>query len=286
MRSQVSQFRLEIADSLASALATLSRDPGGVKVLAGATDVMVLFEAGALSPKRWLGINGLAELKGIVVGADYVEIGALTTYTDVREHQVLRDEFPSLCAAAAQTGGLAIQNRGTLGGNIANASPAADTPPALLVHDAALKLLSSRGERWVPYHAFHLGYKLVDLKPDELVVAIHLPRSKDKVHHAYRKVGTRKAQAISKVVFCGSAKKVGGKLEHVRLALGSVAATTVRCFKTEALLEGQAVAAPLIEQARASLALEIAPIDDIRSTREFRMQVAGNLLASFLTSLH
>src|SRR5579872_772029 len=156
MRANVSAYQLIAAKSLEQALSLLG---DGVKPFAGGTDLMVLFEAGKLRHKKFVSIWGLPELKDIEVTADNVTLGALTTYTDVQRHSVLRTEFPLLAAAASETGGIATQNRGTLGGNIVNASPAADSPPALLVYDAELELISKSGSRWTPYQAFHTGYK-------------------------------------------------------------------------------------------------------------------------------
>src|SRR5437870_6117561 len=164
---------------------------------------MVLLEAGKLPHKNYLNIWNLSELRGIEVSDAYVSLGALTTYTEVHNHEILRAEFPMLCQAAKETGGIAIQNRGTLGGNIVNASPAADSPPALLAYDAELELVSKQGQRRIRYSSFHTGYKQMDIQPDELLRAIRLPRTKASLTHYYRKVGTRKAQAISKTCFAG-----------------------------------------------------------------------------------
>ena len=142
----------------------LADEPGMWRPFAGGTDLMVLLEAGKLPPGKYVSLWGLTELGGIAVATDTVTLGALTTYAEVLGHPVLRSEFPLLCRAAEQTGGVATQNRGTLGGNIANASPAADTPPALLVYDAELELVSARGSRRVPYDRFHTGYKVMDLE--------------------------------------------------------------------------------------------------------------------------
>src|SRR5207237_10832664 len=187
------------------ALEALSQDDEAWKPFAGGTDLMVLLEAGKLPHKSYVNIWNLKELRGIEVSDDHVTLRALTTYTEVQAHSVLREEFPMLCQAAKETGGIAIQNRGTIGGNIANASPAADSPPALLAYDAELELLSRSGTRRIPYAEFHRGYKQMDLRADELVTAIHLPRGPQTRVHYYRKVGTRRAQAISKVCFAGVA---------------------------------------------------------------------------------
>src|SRR4029078_4586530 len=183
------------------ALATLAREPGVWQPFAGGTDLMVLLEAGKLPHRNYVNIWRLEDLRGIELTETTVTLGALTTYTDVQAHPVLRNEFPMLCQAASETGGLAIQNRGTLGGNIVNASPAADSPPALLAYDAELELVSKQGERRIPYSSFHQGYKQMDIRPGELLRAICLPRTEKTLTHYYRKVGTRKAQAISKICF-------------------------------------------------------------------------------------
>jgi CO/xanthine dehydrogenase FAD-binding subunit len=246
---------------------------------------MVLLEAGKLPHKNYLNIWNLAELRGIEVSPEHVTLGALTTYTEVQSNPILREEFPMLCQAASETGGLAIQNRGTLGGNIANASPAADSPPALLAYDAALELISVNGARWVKYQDFHTGYKQMIMRADELLARIRLPRASTNLHHYYRKVGTRKAQAISKVCFAATARISEGTVADVRIVLGSVAPVPLRCIKTEDVLRGVKLDRSSIEKAQAVLADEIVPIDDIRSTRDYRLQVSLNLLDDFLQGL-
>jgi CO/xanthine dehydrogenase FAD-binding subunit len=208
----------------------------------------------------------------------------LTTYADIRAHDALAAEFPLLGAAARVTGGVATQNRGTIGGNIANASPAADTPPVLLVYDAELELMSATGTRRVPYAAFHRGYKQMDLAPGELIVRVHLPPRDRHWRDYYRKVGTRRAQAISKVCVAGSILMEGTTVKDVRLALGSVAPTVVRAARTEETLRGRPLEAGAIAAAEQTLASEIAPIDDIRSTARYRARVAANLLREFLSA--
>jgi CO/xanthine dehydrogenase FAD-binding subunit len=249
------------------------------KPFAGGTDLMVLFEAGKLRHKKFVSIWGLPELNGIGVHPEHVTLGALTTYTQVRRHPILTAEFPLLSRAAAETGGIATQNRGTLGGNIANASPAADTPPALLVYDAELELISAAGSRWVSYAQFHTGYKQMLMRPDELIARIRLPRGREGWKHYYRKVGTRRAQAISKVCFAAAARMESGNIADVRIALGSLAPTVIRCYRTEEALKQDPAAA------RAALSRDISPIDDIRSTSNYRLRVALNLLDEFVAAI-
>jgi CO/xanthine dehydrogenase FAD-binding subunit len=254
MRSHVPSYELVVARDLPHALSMLTE---GFRPIAGGTDVMVLFEAGKLAHKKWMSIRGLPELRTIDVTPDHITFGALTTYTDVRRSAIIAAEFPLMIEAAALTGGIATQNRGTIGGNIVNASPAADTPPALLVYDAEVELTSPRGSRWVPYTQFHKGYKVMDLASDELLTRIRLPRKFASWTHFYRKVGTRRAQAISKVCFAGVRRG-----DQMRVALGSVGPAPI-------FLENSDISA-------------ISPIDDVRSTARYRMQVAKNLMEEFL----
>src|SRR6266576_2211817 len=241
MRAYVPAYQLASPANLADALDLLAANDGAWKPFAGGTDLMVLLEAGKLPHRNYVNIWNLSELRGIEVTDSQVTLGALTTYTEIQDHETLRAEFPMLCQAASETGGLAIQNRGTIGGNIVNASPAADSPPALLAYDAELEFVSAAGSRTIPYHAFHTGYKQMDIRADELLAAIHLPRSRNQRLHYYRKVGTRKAQAISKVCFAGVAEVQGNVLNHVRIALGSVAPIPIRCEKTEAALRDRSL---------------------------------------------
>jgi CO/xanthine dehydrogenase FAD-binding subunit len=285
MRSYIPNYQLTTPRSLEDVLSLLANEPGVWKPFAGGTDLMVLLEAGRLGHRNYVNIWQLAELRGIEINDDHVTLGALTTYTDVQTQPVLQSEFPMLCQAAGETGGLAIQNRGTLGGNIVNASPAADSPPALLAYDAEVELVSTQGVRWLPYQGFHTGYKQMQIRPDELLTRIRLPRNTTGATHYYRKVGTRKAQAISKVCFAAVARTNNGQIEDVRIVVGSVAPIVVRCVQTENALRGQTPDAATVKSAHASLRREISPIDDIRSTANYRLQVALNLLADFAATL-
>jgi CO/xanthine dehydrogenase FAD-binding subunit len=285
VRYFVPSFELRTPSNLAAGLDLMAREPGEWRPFAGGTDLMVLLEAGKLTHRRYLNILNFRELRGITLSDAEISVGALATYTDIRRHPESQKEFPLLCRAAEETGGVATQNRGTLGGNIANGSPAADSPPALLVYDAALELISANGTRRVPYANFHTGYKKMNMRPDELVARIILPRGVVGWTTYYRKVGTRRAQAISKVCVAAAAKLVNGELADIRIALGSVAPSVIRATKTENTLRGKKLDAAAIEAARAALAEEIAPIDDLRSTARYRSRIAQNLLEEFLQSV-
>jgi len=277
VRSDLGDFELASAATLGEAC---ERVEAGYRPLAGGTDVMVLLSAGKLAHARWVDVWGIDELRGIEVRDDAIVLGALTTYTDVRRHEVVARELPMLVQAASETGGIAIQNRGTLGGNIANASPAADSPPALLAYGAELVLASRTGTRRVPYADFHTGYKQTVARPGEIIASVVVPRAQagDRRVHFYRKVGPRRAQAISKVCFAGCADLRGGRLHAVRIALGGVAPIVVRAREAEkALLAGESA-----DRVCEALGAAISPIDDVRSTARYRRRVALNLVRDFM----
>jgi CO/xanthine dehydrogenase FAD-binding subunit len=279
MSRRLDAFAFVTPETTEEALAILAADLLA-HPFAGGTDLMVLLDAGHLAPGRYVNLFGLPDLSGIEIG-DEVAIGALATYTQIRESSELAREYPMLGRAAAETGGIATQNRGTIGGNIANASPAADTPPALLAYDAELELRSASATRRVPYHQFHLAYKKMDLMPGEIITRIFLPRRGSGWQDYYRKVGTRRAQAISKVCFAGSVLAEGSVISDLRIAMSSVAPYVLRCRATEAVLRRRSLDDSAIADARSALAKDIAPIDDIRSTAEYRLRVAQNLLKEF-----
>jgi len=254
--------------SLADALKSL-RDDGPLVPMAGCTDLYVSLNFGTLKDVRFLNLWRLPALRTIEMRGGLLSIGALATHTDLIRSALVRRRVPMLAAAAREVGGVQIQNRGTIGGNVANASPAGDTLPVLAAAEATVVLRSAAGTRRIPFTQFYTGYRETVRRPDELIVALEIPAIRGR--QCFRKVGTRAAQAISKVVV---AAVVG---DRPRIALGSVAPTVVRATRTEAAL----AAGASIEDAQQTLVDEIAPIDDIRSTAEYRRRVAANLLALF-----
>jgi len=286
MRSDPSDYELIAPDSLSAVVSLLAQQPGEWLPIAGGTDVMVQYAAGKLPARKLVSLWNLPELRQIEVSPVDVLIGAGSTYTDLREHTVVGGEFPLLTNAAQWTGAIANQNRGTVGGNIVNASPAADSLPALLVYEAELILVSARGERRVSYLNFHTGYKKTLLAPDELIRAVRLERRFAGYFAYSRKVGARNAQAISKVCIAALGKIAGGVVEDIRIAVGSVAPTPLRLRDTERTVKGKAVDGALVDQARQVAISEIHPIDDIRSTSAYRSAVVANLVAEFLLGLN
>jgi xanthine dehydrogenase small subunit len=271
MPGSISSRSLLEPRSVRDALAML-RDEGPLVPMAGCTDLYVTLNFGALAPTRFLDLWPLQELRKIEMRNDVLSIGALATYSDIIQSLLVRRRLPMLASASKEIGGPQIQNRGTLGGNVANASPAGDTLPVLAAADATVVLLSANGERRVPFGSFYTGYRRSIMRSDEVIAALEVPRVKGR--QWFRKVGTRAAQAISKVVMAAIAP---GPDESPRLALGSVAPTVVRLPSTEAAL----AAGASIAEAQNILLEEIAPIDDVRSTAEYRRRVAANLLARF-----
>jgi CO/xanthine dehydrogenase FAD-binding subunit len=289
MHSNPVDYDLIAPATLEAVLTTLAENPGRYTPIAGGTELMVALGAGRLTQKNLLSINHLKELRFINVTDKEVTIGSGTTFTDIRRHSIIASDFSLLTQAASWTGSIANQNRGTLGGNIVNGSPAADSPPALLAYDAVLTLTSANGTRAMLYADFHLGYKKTALRPDELLHTITLKRNFGGYKSYTRKVGTRNAQAISKTALAAVASLDGDRIAEIRIGAASLADRPLRCLETEAALSGASLAPTHLEstirRARAALTAESKPIDDIRSTARYRITVACNLLEEFLRSL-
>jgi CO/xanthine dehydrogenase FAD-binding subunit len=289
MRSDASGYDLTAPPNLQALLTQLASEPGRHTLLAGGTELMVALNTGRLGSRSLISIQHLRELRFIRVTEDAVHIGAGATFTDIRRSEVIAGELPLLVRAASWTGSIANQNRGTIGGNICNASPAADTPPALLAYDASVVLLSVRGERTVPYSEFHLGYKKTALEPDEILYSVRVPRTYEGWQQYIRKVGTRNAQAISKTALACVALISESEIEEIRIGAASLADRPLRCVDTEIVVRGRSLAASDLEETvrlgRAALAREARAIDDIRSTAMYRSVVAANLLEEFLRQL-
>jgi len=287
MTERLSDVAFLTPETLEEALALRATRGARARVIAGGTDVMVgQYRRSVALPEAYLSIWALTELKNIRHTSTHLEIGALSTFTEILASADVARYFPALSKASRWVGAVQIQNRATLGGNIVNASPAGDTLPVLSVADAVLVLQSaSRGIRLVPFNEFYTGYRQTVLEEDELLTRIELPLPAANTRSAFDKVGSRQAQTISKVMAAIQARFTpDGKMRNVALALGAVAPTVIRLPRTEAALQGEKPSSALADAIANTLRAEISPIDDLRSTAEYRRFVAVGLLRRFLRS--
>ena len=272
--------------TLDEALTLLADERSRGPIIAGGTDIVVQWQAGAIPlPDCAISLYGIDELQQIIDMDDTLKIGAGVTHTQLRNSETVQRWLPALTAAAATVGAHQIQNRGTLGGNVANASPAGDTPPALLITDGTVTVASQKTTRTIPLAEFFLDYRKIDLQPDELICSFSLPKKPESSTELFRKLGTRGAQAISKVMAACRADLNGTTINHIAIAMGSVAATTVRLPQLEQWLMGKVINETTIAEAEQRAAEEVRPIADIRSTAEYRKWVSGRIIRGFLEQL-
>lgn len=275
---------LRFPKTLAEALRLQAGERTRGKLLAGGTDLMVQWASGVPIPERATSVWNLPELCAIDLFPDVIEIGAGVTHAFLRDCTQIHRHLPALVAAAATVGAMQIQARGTLGGNAANASPAGDTAPALLVTGGSVLLASLAGVREVPLDRFWIAYRKIDARPDEIIVAFRLP-PKGRAKERFRKIGTRRAQAISKVMAASRILVENGRIVSAALALGSVAPTPVRLGEVEAFLAGKKLSPKLIGEAEQLAQATVKPIADIRSSAEYRRWASGRLVRDALESL-
>lgn len=281
MRGAPSTMKVLAPKSVEEALRLYARQPRAVP-LAGGTDFMVVWNTGTANGRTVIDLSRLREWSGIKVSKDKVVIGALTPHAVIRDHADIQAKLPLLSQACATVGGLQIQNRGTIGGNLANASPAGDTFPPLSVYEAVVHAASARGKRRIPLSGFFAGVKKTVLAEGELIEAVEVPIPPKPTRQFFRKVGTRAASAISKTVAAGLLWLDKGVVVDVRLALGSMAPTVRRLQAVETFLAGKQPAGPVIDKAVDMLVEDVSPIDDIRSTADYRINVSRNLIRRFL----
>lgn len=253
------------------------------KIIAGGTDLMVALNAKSLDAREFIDIWHLNELRGIDDEGETIRIGALTTYTQLIRSPLIQLSVPALVEASRTIGAIQIQNRGTIGGNIVNASPAGDSLPVLSAFDAEVEIGSVRCVRRVSFNDFYTGYRQTVMEPDEILLAVRLRKLKPNERSFFCKVGTRRAQAISKVVMAVKVGTTGAKINSIGIALGSVAPVVVRASQTESLLTNAILNPTTIEQARRTVSQEITPITDVRSTEHYRRTVTGNVLSRVLS---
>jgi CO/xanthine dehydrogenase FAD-binding subunit len=285
MRGNPAEHELVAPGSLSEVLDLIAAEPGQWTPIAGGTELMVAFGAGRLSSGKLVSLWAVPELRFIDTKPEEIVIGAGATFGDLRSSSAVAADFPLLEKSASWIGSIANQARATLGGNLVNGSPAADSSPALLVYDAEIEFMSIRGKRRIPYCEFHTGYKQNAMTADELLYAVHLPRRFAQHRQYLRKVGTRRAMAISKVALCATALIKDAAITEIRVAAASLAPFPARLFKTESTLAGNKLTEDVIVAARQSLLAEAKPIDDIRSNAQYRKGVGANLLEEFLLNL-
>jgi CO/xanthine dehydrogenase FAD-binding subunit len=286
MRGNAEAHELIAPGSISGVLELLAAEPGAWTPIAGGTELMVAFAAGRLTVPKLVNLWGLSDLRFIQITAESVIIGAGSTFLDLRRDSALAAELPLPAKASSWIGSVANQSRATIGGNLVNGSPAADSSPALLAYDAEIEMISVRGKRRIPYSEFHTGYKSNVLTPDELLYAIHIPRRFARHRQYLRKVGTRRAMAISKIALAATARLDNGIISEIRLGSASLAPYPTRLYGTEAALLRKSLTRETMHAARAALLAEAKPIDDIRSSANYRQTVAANLLQEFLLELH
>ncbi len=285
MRGNPAMHDLIAPGSLEAVLDLLAAEPGVWTPIAGGTELMVALAAGKLSAPKLVSLWGIPDLRAIETKDESIVIGAAATFLDLRRHSIIAAELPLLAKAASWIGSIANQSRATIGGNLVNGSPAADSSPALLAYNAEIEMISARGSRRILYSEFHTGYKTNVLAADELLYAIHLPRRFARHKQYLRKVGTRRAMAIAKVALGATALIEKGAIREIRLGAGSLAPFPMRLLQTEGALRGKTIAREAVQAARKALLAEVKPIDDIRSTALYRRRVAANLLDEFLLEM-
>ena len=283
MRGDARSMTWISARTPAQAVRALAADPKAL-AFAGGTDLMVAWNMGLLNGRAVVDLSRLTPWREIRADKEGLTIGSLCTHTEIQSHPTVRARCALLAAACATVGAAQIQNRGTLGGNLANASPAGDTFPALAVYEAVVHCLGPEGRRALPLLEFFTGVKKTRLKPGELIESVFLPSLPEPSRAQFRKVGTRAAQAISKTMFAGALwLERGGVVADVRLAFGSLAPTVRRLRAAEAFLKGRRLDATTAGEAAKLLDADVSPIDDIRSTRAYRLAASRGLLACFLS---
>ena len=270
--------------SLDEAIRQLSENPQ-LRPVAGCTDLLVADPDQIASLPGVIDLLSVPELRGIRWVSETLEIGATTTFSEIGTAKTVRQNFPSLAEAASQIGGWQIQNRATLGGNMANASPAGDSLPVLLALDAAVVLVGPEGERTIAYSEFHTGYRETAMLPGEIIARIRLPRPRPDTVQLFRKIGTREAHAISKVVVALSGRVDEGEIVEYRLGAGSVAAIPMRLTAVEEAVVGRSTDAETADMAGRLAAESVEPIDDVRSTAAYRRFALERVVRRLTASL-
>lgn len=279
------KFNYQKARTVSEALEILSRSTESTKILAGGTDLLVMIQEKLISPRGVLDINGLDELRGIEEIDGRIRLGALVTHGRIVESSLLREKAIPLVEACSEVGSPQIRNLGTIGGNLVMASPSGDSLPALSVLGAEVILTSNERERALPIEDFLIGVKRSVIRSNELLVAVTFPAMRPDDRGFFRKLGQRKALAISKVSTAVVISLRDEVIASIRIALGAVATTVIRTPRTESFLTGQALTPEVISEAARLCSEESRAITDIRSNAAYRDEMAGLLLARGLEEI-
>ena len=277
MRSEIDVLTPQ---SLDEALGILRDDSGGLRIIAGGSDVIVQLRDGVIKPQRLLNILSLKELRFIRKQEGRIHIGALATYNDVATSPVTRTHAWPLVEASRQIGAIQLQNTATLGGNLGNASPAADSLPPLYALDAVVVTRNKAGIREIPIEEFYVAYRKTALRPDELIVEVHFRALGENDRGAYKKLGLRLANAISivDVATVLRGRSSDEAFEEARVALGAVAPTIKRARACEETLTRGPITNQILKDAAALAVEDSVPIDDIRGSAEYRKDVVASLV--------
>ena len=279
------KFNYQKVNTVSEALEVLSRDNKKSKILAGGTDLLVMIQENIISPDEVIDISSIEELKGIEESSGRIRLGALVTHGRIADSNLLREKAVPLVESCSEVGSPQIRNLGTIGGNLVMASPSGDSLPALYVLGAEVILASKEGERSIPIEDFLIGVKKSVIRPEELLVAVTFPGMRADDRGFFKKLGQRKALAISKVSISAIVSLRDGVVTSVRIALGAVATTVIRTPRTESFLVGQDLTPEVISEASRICSEESRAITDIRSTASYRDEMAGVLLARGLEEI-
>jgi CO/xanthine dehydrogenase FAD-binding subunit len=270
----------------AEACRMLEDRAGRARVLAGGTDLMIQMEAGRHCPEAVLFLGRLPELREIRFDPrDGCTISAMATLREIELHPAVQERYPVLARGAAEVGSVQIRNLATLGGNMCNASPSADTSPSLLALDAEVRILGPKAERSVPIHEFWTGPGRTVLEPGEIVTAVHLPVPHANTRSFYYKLAVRKAMDLAMVGIAVTVAPRNGSFDQVRIALSAVAPTALRATDAEALVTGQRVTDDAIQQAAQKAMEAVRPISDQRASADYRREMVRTLTLRALRQL-
>lgn len=274
------QFDYYYPDTIEEALSLLRKHKDGAMAMAGGTDLIVNMKLKKLKPKVVIDLKGIKGLNRIYFSKrNGLRAGALTTLTDLHTSRAVRDNYPFLAQAAGEVGSVQVRNRATLGGNLCNASPAADTGPPLIVMSAAARIRGPRRERTVPMDQFFTGPGTTVLNPGEVLIQVEAPAMKPRSGGAYIKLGVRRAMEIALLGVAAMVSLDGksGTVKDARIALGAVAPTIIRAHKAEELVKGTALEESVLVEAGRAASRSTKPISDVRCSAEYRREMADVL---------